>query len=149
MRDVRKNMRPLVFQRYPLSRWALFIITGLLVMPALAAFQAVAVIPWYIVPGTFSVFSSWVYFRLGCDKKRAQTNQWRVPEANLHLSELLGGWPGSFIAQRRFRHKISKKSYQITFWMIVLIYQVAAFDYLNHWSYTKIVVGVILKYIES
>jgi len=41
----------------------------------------------------------------------------------LHLLELLGGWPGAFLAQRRLRHKCSKRRYQFVFWLIVLAYQ--------------------------
>jgi uncharacterized membrane protein YsdA (DUF1294 family) len=51
-----------------------------------------------------------------------------VPEATLHLAELLGGWPGAFLAQRRLRHKCSKASYQIVFWGIVVLFQIASVD---------------------
>ena len=57
------------------------------------------------------------------DKTRAQQKRWRIPENTLHLSELAGGWLGGFIAQRRLRHKCVKRSYQITFWGIVIIHQ--------------------------
>eukprot|EP00752_Nemacystus_decipiens_P012729 g11276.t2 len=49
----------------------------------------------------------------------------RIPEALLGQVELAGGSPGSFIAQRVFRHKISKLSYQQRFSQ-VLIVQIAA-----------------------
>ncbi|MDC0088108.1 DUF1294 domain-containing protein [Akkermansiaceae bacterium] len=74
------------------------------------------------------------YIQISSDKKKAQADQWRTPETQLHLIELLGGWPGSFIAQRRFRHKTSKNSYQSTFWFIVIAYQFLAIDYLRNWS---------------
>lgn len=64
------------------------------------------------------------------DKKRAQKNQWRIPEAQLHLLECLGGWVGSWIAQIRFRHKTQKVSYQTIYWIIVVIHQIVALDYL-------------------
>ncbi len=57
------------------------------------------------------------------DKARAQQKRWRIPENTLHLSELVGGWLGGFIAQRRLRHKCAKRSYQITFWGIVILHQ--------------------------
>ena len=47
------------------------------------------------------------------DKQRAASGAWRVPESSLHLAELLGGWPGAFLAQRWLRHKCSKASYQV------------------------------------
>ncbi len=46
----------------------------------------------------------------------------------LHLAELLGGWPGAFAAQRRLRHKCSKGSYQLMFFGIVVLFQLAAAD---------------------
>ncbi|HSH15989.1 MAG TPA: DUF1294 domain-containing protein [Verrucomicrobiae bacterium] len=52
----------------------------------------------------------------------------RVSEANLHLLELLGGWPAALLAQRRLRHKCSKGSYQFMFWLIVLGHQFVAGD---------------------
>jgi hypothetical protein len=60
-----------------------------------------------------------------------------VPEARLHLLELLGGWPGAFLAQRRLRHKCSKHSYQVVFWLIVLAYQFAAFDSFHDWQFAR------------
>lgn len=56
------------------------------------------------------------------DKNKAQTDEWRTPESSLHLIELLGGWPGAFIAQKLLRHKTRKGSYQATYWLIVLIH---------------------------
>jgi uncharacterized membrane protein YsdA (DUF1294 family) len=55
----------------------------------------------------------------------------------LHLLELLGGWPGAFIAQRRLRHKCSKRQYQVVFWAIVLLYQTTAFDSLQQWRISR------------
>ena len=62
------------------------------------------------------------------DKDRAVSSGWRVPESSLHLAELLGGWPGALLAQRRLRHKCSKTSYQFVFWNIVILFQIAAVD---------------------
>ena len=45
-----------------------------------------------------------------------------------NLGKALGGWPGALLAQRRLRHKCSKPSYQIIFWIIVTLFQVAAAD---------------------
>lgn len=52
----------------------------------------------------------------GCYRSRVKPSQlWRVPERLLHVLELSGGWPGSFVAQRLFRHKVSKGEYQDEF----------------------------------
>jgi uncharacterized membrane protein YsdA (DUF1294 family) len=68
------------------------------------------------------------------DKRKAAAGEWRTPEATLHLFELLGGWPGSFLAQHSFRHKTAKAGYQIVFWLIVAGYEYAAIDFLLGWK---------------
>ncbi|AGZ35491.1 MAG: DUF1294 domain-containing protein [Pseudomonas sp.] len=64
------------------------------------------------------------------DKHQARAQAWRTPEKVLHVSELLGGWPGALVAQQLFRHKTRKVSYQLVFWGIVLLHQVFWVDYL-------------------
>lgn len=56
------------------------------------------------------------------DKKAAEKGEWRTPEWKLHFLELLGGFLGSFAAQRICRHKVKKISYQIIFWIIVFVH---------------------------
>lgn len=58
----------------------------------------------------------------GADKKRALRSGWRIPEHYLHLLELMGGWPGALLAQQDFHHKLTKRSYQKTFWGIVALH---------------------------
>ena len=55
------------------------------------------------------------------DKSAAQTGHSRVPERNLHLLALAGGWPGAMIAQQVFRHKSSKREFRWVFWATVVI----------------------------
>ncbi|RYD65367.1 MAG: DUF1294 domain-containing protein, partial [Verrucomicrobiaceae bacterium] len=69
---------------------------------------------------------AWICYRN--DKKRAESGQWRIPEAQLHLIELLGGWPGALLAQRRFRHKTRKVSFQFIFISIIVLHQLVAVD---------------------
>lgn len=71
---------------------------------------------------TFAVYAD--------DKVRAKRGGWRTSEKTLHLCEFAGGWLGAFVAQRRLRHKISKKSYQQVFWAISSIHMVFWFDWL-------------------
>lgn len=83
----------------------------------------------------------------GCyalDKRRARAKEWRISESALHLTELLGGWPGAFLAQRRLRHKVSKPNFQFVFWSIVLAYQFAACDSLQNWRFSR----AALEYLE-
>ena len=58
-------------------------------------------------------------------KRRAQRGGRRIPENTLHLMEVLGGWPGAFIAQRVFRHKTQKLSFRIVFWLCVSVHLAA------------------------
>ncbi|MBD2013260.1 DUF1294 domain-containing protein [Microcoleus sp. FACHB-53] len=58
------------------------------------------------------------------DKSRAKRGGWRTSENTLHLCEFAGGWLGGFVAQRRLRHKSSKRSYQAKFWAIVMIHYI-------------------------
>lgn len=64
------------------------------------------------------------------DKRQALVQGQRTPEKLLHLSELLGGWPGALVAQQLWRHKTRKIPYQLVFWLIVLVHQVVWVDYL-------------------
>lgn len=114
---------------------------GLLVLPFIAGQRCGMDFRWAIAYGlVLGVLTYWVY---ASDKRRAEERAWRVPEVWLHLLELLGGWPGAFLAQRRLRHKCSKISYQFLFWMIVLAYQFAAYDSLYNWQHSRIVLNWI------
>ena len=62
-----------------------------------------------------------VFLAYGTDKRAAQRGNWRVPEAQLHTLEFLGGWIGAFIAQRLFHHKTKKRSYRIMFWLMLFL----------------------------
>lgn len=62
---------------------------------------------------TFSLYS--------LDKRAAKNDTQRVPEKTLQLLSILGGWPGGLFAQRVFRHKTTKKSFQLTYWATVFI----------------------------
>lgn len=114
-----------------------------LILPAMAVHRLHVDWRWasaYAV--MMSALSYWAYAR---DKRSAQAGEWRVSEAQLHLWELLGGWPGALVAQRRLRHKYSKASYQLVFWLIVLGYQFAAVDSFQDWKLSR----AGLKWLEQ
>jgi uncharacterized membrane protein YsdA (DUF1294 family)/cold shock CspA family protein len=57
------------------------------------------------------------------DKEAARkVGRRRRPENTLHLLSLVGGWPGALLAQRMFRHKSSKRSFQEVFWATVIFH---------------------------
>ena len=123
--------------------WSLLVLAGLLVLPVMAVYRRGLDLRW--VTGYGLVLSAITYWRYACDKRRAEEGEGRVSEAQLHLLELLGGWPGALLAQRRLRHKCSKGGYQIVFWLIVLGYQFAAFDAFQDWQFSS----AGLKWVEQ
>jgi len=66
-----------------------------------------------------AVASALCFAAYGFDKSAAQRGARRIPERNLHFLALIGGWPGALVAQAVFRHKSSKTSFQIEFWVSV------------------------------
>lgn len=98
----------------------------LLILPALALQRLGDVWDGWLVVGYVAVLTLLAYLACALDKRKAKRGAWRTPESTLHLLELFGGWAGSFVAQRMHRHKISKTSYQVVFWLIVFLYQVLA-----------------------
>jgi uncharacterized membrane protein YsdA (DUF1294 family)/cold shock CspA family protein len=107
--------------------WGRFLWLGiLLVLPGLALAKLPAA--WWLGPGVVLGLSSIAIAAYAYDKKQAVEGRWRIAESTLHLIEILGGWPGAFLAQGWFRHKCRKATYQATYWSIVLIYQVLAID---------------------
>jgi uncharacterized membrane protein YsdA (DUF1294 family)/cold shock CspA family protein len=59
------------------------------------------------------------FFLYGYDKIIASTERLRVPENNLHALAILGGSPAGLSAQKFFRHKTIKGSFQLVYWIIV------------------------------
>ena len=96
----------------------------------------------YLVTYLFSVAGITV-FLYRADKRQAERGKRRTPESMLHLLECIGGWQAAFVAQKIFRHKVSKRAYQIRFWSIALIHNYLAFDYLSNWQETERAVEAI------
>jgi uncharacterized membrane protein YsdA (DUF1294 family)/cold shock CspA family protein len=59
--------------------------------------------------------SALVFAMYWLDKRQAANGGWRVPEANLHLVSLCGGWPGAWLAQQTLRHKTQKTTFRVGF----------------------------------
>ena len=114
----------------------LIFLFGFLILPGLVLIR-LPFTPCLLTCGFAIVAAAITYFLYAHDKKQARNKEWRVSEGILHFCELAGGWPGAFVAQRRLRHKCSKMSYQIFFWLIVLFYEYVALDFLSGWKFWK------------
>ena len=109
----------------------------LLAIPIYALSRLTPRLDWRVLVGVPLALSVCAFFAYRSDKRSAEAGEWRVPEATLHFIALIGGWPGAFLAQRAFRHKTSKLSFQFVFWIVVLLHQFAAVDSLLDWRLTK------------
>ena len=67
------------------------------------------------------LLSGLTYLIYDMDKKAAQQGKQRIPEKNLHLLALMGGWPGALLAQQKLRHKSAKTEFQQVFWATVMM----------------------------
>jgi uncharacterized membrane protein YsdA (DUF1294 family) len=62
-----------------------------------------------------------IFLYYGFDKLIAGSESVRVPELLLHSLALAGGSPAGLLAQKLFRHKTIKTSFQIIYWLIVIL----------------------------
>jgi uncharacterized membrane protein YsdA (DUF1294 family) len=115
----------------------------LLALPGYALGRSATHFDWRVLIGMLFVSSVVAFLAYRRDKRCAEIGAWRVPEATLHLIALLGGWPGAFVAQRVYRHKTSKLSFQVVFWLIVLLHQYVAVDSVLDWRLTKEAIRVV------
>ncbi len=106
---------------------------GLCVLPALALARFAREVPLIWLGGAWATIAVATFLVLAWDKAAAVRGRRRVPEAWLHLLELLGGWPGTFCAQAWLRHKSAKLTYRAVLWLIVLLHQTLALDLLLGW----------------
>ena len=130
-------------KRAGISWLAVTALALLLAMPTYALSRLARSVDWRILDGAVLAVSLFTFLAYRSDKRRAEAGEWRIPESTLHMAELAGGWPGAFLAQRLFRHKTTKVTYQVVFWIIILLHQVAALDYLIGWRLTKALLHLI------
>ena len=78
-----------------------------------------------IALGVLLLLSLLTFFVYGFDKNAAEAGRWRTAENTLHLLSLIGGWPGAWIAQQLFRHKVSKTNFMAVYWTTVLAHMAA------------------------
>ncbi|EPR75507.1 Integral membrane protein [Leifsonia rubra CMS 76R] len=87
---------------------------------ALAVATTIGTIPWWVA-ALYAVASVVSYLAYAADKSAAQKRQWRVSESTLLGLGLVGGWPGSIIAQQRLRHKTQKLAFRRAFAVTVVL----------------------------
>ena len=131
------------FRHARIGRFAWIVFALLLVLPAIAAFRLSNTIDWKVLAGVPLVMSILTFLAYRTDKRHAQSGKWRIPESTLHILELGYGWPGALLGQRRYRHKTTKVSFQVVYWLVVLLHQFVALDYLLHWAFLGGVLHVV------
>jgi uncharacterized membrane protein YsdA (DUF1294 family)/cold shock CspA family protein len=104
----------------PAEGWTIALTIALLFLIFVAVSVFIKQLP-FVVLALYIVFSVISFLAYRKDKSAAQLNQWRTGEGTLILLGVLGGWPGAFVAQQFFHHKTKKRSFQIVFWVTVLL----------------------------
>ena len=74
----------------------------------------------FFVPFVYFGASLVAYLMYTFDKSAASTNTWRISEESLHITSLVGGWPGALVGQAVHRHKTKKQSFRAVFWLTVV-----------------------------
>lgn len=85
----------------------------------------------------YLVIANIVSFALfGLDKRRAEGHQWRISERTLLLSGLMSGTLGAWLGMSTFRHKSSKRSFQIRLAVMSAIDALVAIVFALLWTQT-------------
>ena len=97
-----------------------------------AIFIALSISVYLFIKGIHPLISYLIAVNLttflfyGIDKGLSKTSLLRTPERVLHGLAFAGGSPAALAAQKIFHHKTIKKSFQITYWLIVIVQLIAA-----------------------
>ncbi|MEL4016929.1 DUF1294 domain-containing protein [Dryocola clanedunensis] len=86
----------------------------------LAAAAASAAVPYPFAAWLLAV-SLLTFLLYGVDKRAAQKQNRRIPEATLLLFGIAGGWPGAIFGQQLFRHKTQKQPFRTYFYISILL----------------------------
>lgn len=102
---------------------------ALCLLPLIGSLQMLNQQGWILPLAAYGGVSLVSLFLYWSDKRAAEQSRQRTPEKLLHLSELLGGWPGALLAQQLLRHKTRKAAYQQICWLIILAHQLFWVDW--------------------
>ena len=99
------------------SPYLIFGLISLFLLLAIFAYasQQIPILISYLIAINITTFTLYGY-----DKFISSGESLRVPELNLQTLALLGGSPAALLAQKFFRHKTIKSSFQVIYWLIVL-----------------------------
>lgn len=123
-----------------------WVVLFFLLFPPALAVLSLRWSPW-ISFGYLALVSGLGYGACRDDKNRAQQGGRRRSESSLHFLDLMGAWPGSFLAQRQFRHKTAKASFQRVFRGTILLHEAVALDFLLGWPGLCRVIELITEVI--
>ena len=62
------------------------------------------------------------FFLFGIDKRRSIKNRWRISEAMLLISSLIGGVIGGLLGMSVFHHKTKKMKFKIIMPLILMLH---------------------------
>jgi uncharacterized membrane protein YsdA (DUF1294 family) len=96
---------------------------------ALAGVAAFAVLWWLGLPPLLAWIAGWTipaFAVYGIDKRQAQHDGWRVPEAVLHGLALIGGFIGAWAGRTYFHHKTQKPVFTVVLVVATVIWVVVA-----------------------
>lgn len=120
-----------------------------LVLPVVALLFAPLPYPfWYSLAYIFTI--SVITYVITRHTYRRSCASHKLPaDTTLHLFELIGGWPGSYVAQKT--HSIPKRrlGYRMAFWAIVFLWQALALDSLIDWRVTTRVWSGVSPVVEK
>ena len=113
-------------------------ILAILVIPIfyliLFYFTQIKGVELYIIP-YYVLVSAFTYYMYSEDKDFAQNGNWRISESTLHFLSIFGGWTGAIIAQNILKHKSSKTSFKIIFFITILLNISFLFILYNFYSF--------------
>lgn len=78
-----------------------------------------------LVAAAYGIMSLVTMIVYAIDKRAAIKNKRRIPEKTLHLLALLGGIPGTLIAQQLFKHK-RRKFWYMTITILIAVMHTGA-----------------------
>ncbi|MFT7411543.1 MAG: uncharacterized membrane protein YsdA (DUF1294 family) [Oleispira sp.] len=94
--------------------------TAVFFLLILCVLSAIEWLPFSLILYYF-ILSGFSFLIYGFDKLLALNERRRISEKKLHVLALIGGWPGAYLGQQVFRHKISKQVFRRRFFLLVLI----------------------------